>query len=187
MTTKTRVSLSDFLAMPETKPYKELIDGEIVEKAMPGAKHGELTSQLITSLGIYLRSTREAHLQNEVRHADRDHEWVFLPDISVTLKSRRPLPAALMPDGPVEILPDFAIEVLSPEDRPGRLAQRIAYYMRAGVTLLWVVDPEEEQVTIWERGAEPRVAVRSETIDAKPVLSDFTLDLGELFDTLHRA
>jgi Uma2 family endonuclease len=48
MVTRTRVSIDEFLAMPETEPPSELIDGEVVQKAIPNDDHGEITSWLIT-------------------------------------------------------------------------------------------------------------------------------------------
>ncbi len=184
--TKPRVSLEQFLAMEETKPYREYMDGEVIEKAMPNRPHGALVAELIIQLGIYLRLYDVAWLTTELRHLDTEGDWVFLPDVSVTLKSRQPAPPADTP-GAIEVMPDFAIEVLSPDDRPGRTAQRIAYYMRAGVTLLWVIDPEDESVTVWERGAEPRAAHAPDMLEATAVLPGFAVDLEQLFATLHRA
>ena len=184
MTTKPRVSLKEFLALPETKPYLELIDGEVVEKAMPNAMHGTLVSQIIIALGNFLRAEPIARVETEVRHAEHDNEWVFLPDISITKKERRPPPAE--ESGPIEVMPDLAIEVLSPDDRPGRVAQRVNYYLRAGVTLVWIVDPEDESVTVFERGAESRVVTAPDELTGEPVLPGFTLDLGRLFATLHQ-
>ncbi len=184
--TKPRVSLEQFLAMEETKPYREYMDGEVVEKAMPSTSHSTLVIELIIELGNHLRLHPIGRLATELRHLDADAEWVFLPDISVILRSRLAIPPADL-RGAVEVMPDFAIEVLSPDDRPGRTAQRIAYYMRAGVTLLWVIDPEDESVTVWERGAEPRAAHAPDILEATAVLPGFTVDLGRLFATLHNA
>ena len=185
VSTKTRVSLEEFLAMPETKPYKEFVDGEVVEKPMPVPAHGQLVVDLITETNLYVREHPEFRVETEVRHADLDNAWVFLPDISLTRKTRRP-PAVDEPRGPVEVMPDFAIEVLSPDDRPGRVAQRVNYYLRAGVTLVWIVDPEDESVTVFERGAESRVVTSPDELTGEPVLPGFTLDLGRLFATLHQ-
>src|SRR6185437_5132402 len=88
MVTKPRVSLAKYLAMEESKPYLELIDGEVVQKSMPGLKHSTMVVELITELRIYLRASGEARVETELRHIERKDEWVFLPDISVTLKSR---------------------------------------------------------------------------------------------------
>jgi Uma2 family endonuclease len=180
---KTRITLDEFLAQPETKPYREFVDGDVVEKPMPGPSHAALVAELIFLLKGYVRATGVARVSTELRHADVDNEWVFLPDISVTRTGRRPPPADER--GPVEVMPDFAIEVLSPDDQSGRITRRVSYYARAGVTLLWVVDPADESVTVFERGVTPRVARAPEELSAETVLPGFTLDLGRLFASLH--
>ena len=187
MVLKTRTTLAEFLALPETKPYLELMDGEVFEKPMPGRKHSRMTTWLIHLLLGYLEQTGEGFVDNELVHEYPDEEWVFLPDVSVTLSDRFPDAPAESDDGPVEILPDFAIEVVSPSDKPGRLQRKIAHYMRSGVRLLWVIDPETETVTVWEPGALPREYAASERLDARPVLSDFEVDLAQLFAQLHRS
>ena len=185
MKTRERVSLAEFLKLPESKPYLELCDGEVVEKAMPNRRHSQLVSELVIDIGNHLRAHPIARVDTELRHVELETDWVFLPDVSVTLKSRRPTPSA-NDKGPVAVVPDFAIEVLSPDDRPGRLTRRIADYMNAGLTLLWVIDPEDEQVTVWERGAEPR-AVSAGDLSAAPVLPGFSVNLEALFATLHES
>ena len=152
---------------------------------MPMPAHGQLVVDLITETNLYVREHPEFRVETEVRHADLDNAWVFLPDISLTRKTRRP-PAVDEPRGPVEVMPDFAIEVLSPDDRPGRVAQRVNYYLRAGVTLVWIVDPEDESVTVFERGAESRVVTAPDELTGEPVLPGFTLDLGRLFASLRQ-
>ena len=184
MVTKPRVSLAEYLAMEESKPYLELIDGDVVQKSMPGLKHSTMVVELITELRIYLRVSGEARVETELRHIERKAEWVFLPDISVTLKSRiTGTPAET--SGLVDVLPDFAIEVLSPDDQPGRITQRIAHYMGSGVSLLWVVDPEAERVTVWQPGQAPRDLAAPTILSAAPVLASFEVDLSALFARLH--
>ncbi|MEO9254890.1 MAG: Uma2 family endonuclease [Tepidiformaceae bacterium] len=185
MVTKTRVSLEEFLAMPETEPPSELIDGEVVQKISPNFYHGTLTSELITQFKIYLRQTREGVVVNEVRHVVRAEERVFLPDINVTLAGRIPKDRASRLQGPLALTPDFAIEVISPGDNPGRLFERADFYMRTGTSLLWFVDPETESITVYRPGQAPTIHRAGDTIDAHPVLRDFHLDVAGLFATLH--
>ncbi len=186
MAIKTRVSIEEFLSVPERDeaPYLELMDGEVYEKSMGGRKHSRIVTYLIAQLYNYLDRTQEAHVDNELRHADRGAEWVFLPDISVTLSSRNPLSPAESDNGPVEMIPDFAIEVLSPDDRFSRVTRKVSHYMDSGTRLLWVIDPEAEVVTVYEPGQPPRNAAAPEKLSASPMLASFELDLGALFDTL---
>jgi Uma2 family endonuclease len=50
MATPTRLTLQDFLVMPETKPYKEYVRGEVVSKTMPNASHSALVTFLCARL-----------------------------------------------------------------------------------------------------------------------------------------
>ena len=176
MATTTRVTLQQFLAVPESKPYRELVDGEVCEKPMPNQTHGVMVARLIHLLMTHQDTNDTFHIATEVRYADVEHSWVFLPDISVTLNARLPGPARSH-GNPVEVMPDFAIEVLSPEDRPGMVARKITFYRRADVTLLWIIDPETETITVWERGADPYEAPPAIPLSAAPILADFGLDI----------
>jgi Uma2 family endonuclease len=117
----------------------------------------------------------------ELRHLHRPEEWVFLPDIALTLRDRLAGVSFAGDSRPEEALPDFAVEVLSPGDRPGRVQLKVDHYMRAGIRLLWVVYPEEELVAVWEPGKPPRMAGSEGVLDASPVLPGFRVDLAELF------
>ena len=181
MVMKTRTTLEEYLLIPDSKPYHELMDGEVYEKPMPNRRHGKLVVFLIQALANYLERTREAEVVTEVRHHDTDDDWVFLPDINVTLRSRI---AGHSMEGLVTVLPDLAIEVLSPDDRPGRLHRRIEHYMRSGVPLVWVIDPEEERVTVWKPGEPMTSFAPPQTLSAAPVLEAFELDLEELFSRM---
>jgi len=185
MATKTRVSLEEFLAMPETEPASELIDGEVVQKMSPTLYHGRLTSRLISLLDQYLADTHEGSVVNEVRHVNFAEERVFLPDINVTLAGRLPKGPEAGQHGPLSVQPDFALEVISPGDSVGRVLEKADFYMRAGTQLLWLVDPDSETITAHRPGQAPTIHRAPAVINAEPVLRGFTLDVGPLFAVLH--
>ena len=187
MVLKTRVSLETFLAEPERDeaPYLELMDGEVYEKPVGGRIHSRIVSFLMLELGIYLRRTREAWADTELRHSVPGREWVFLPDVSATRQERQSAPPAGSSNAAVEILPDLAIEVLSPDDRFSRITRKVAHYMESGVRLLWVIDPEAETVTVFRPGEPAAVFSAPEKLSATPVLESFELDFEALFASLH--
>ena len=180
MTAPVRVSIDDFLAMEETKPYLELIDGEVVEKAMPNPFHGAMVATLIWKLSNYIEGSKEGRVLTEVRHLQDDEQRIYLPDVSVTLKGRFPRGVQRV----VQVRPDFAIEVLSPDDRAARVLEKVQFYLRAGVQLVWLVDPELRVVFVYRPGVEGEEHRAPETLDAKPVLKDFSLHLADLFAVL---
>ncbi|MGH7754405.1 MAG: Uma2 family endonuclease, partial [Gemmatimonadales bacterium] len=75
--------------------------------------------------------------------------------------------------------PDLAVEVLSPDDRPGEVAAKVADYLRAGAQTVWVVDPESRTVTVHTGGGATRYAAY-ETLDGAPVLPNLSLPVATL-------
>lgn len=168
--------------MEETKPYLELIDGGVVAKAMPGPQHSAAVVELITELRNFLREHPIARVDTELRHLDRREGRVYLPDVSVTLREN-------VGEGevPVEVPPDLAAEVLSPDDRAGRVAERVDFYLRAGTRPVWVIDPELETVSVCRPDAAPTLHRSPSILDAAPVLPGFRLDLGRYFAAIRGA
>jgi Uma2 family endonuclease len=184
MTTPTAervLTLDEFLALPEEKPYREYLRGQVTEKPMPTDLHGSAVVRLIMVFGGHLDTSNEWTVRTEVRHADRSQDWVFLPDVEIRLK------APPQARGAVEGAPPFAIEVLSPDDRPGAWLERVELYMSSGTRLLWIVDPEEEWIRVYRPGEPGRTYRVGETLDARPVLTDFTLDLAAFFARVREA
>lgn len=180
MLTQTRMSLEEFLALPEEKPYREFVRGEVVPKAMPNDYHSELVGEFLFFLKSFVRGSQVARVDTELRHIAREEERVYLPDVSVTRLERWPSER----QNPVEVPPDLAIEVLSPDDRAGNVLDKVDFYLRIGVPLIWVADPEGRSVTVYRPGDAPRFLREPATLDAAPVLPGFELSLEELFAVL---
>ena len=182
MVTLVRTTLAEYFAMEETKPYSELINGEVIQKAMPSPDHSASVIELARQFANYLLESREARVDTEMRHADISEERGYLPDVSVTLRSRFPRGQRR---GAVEIRPDIAVEVLSPDDRPGRVIEKVRFYLRAGVPITWVVDPEGEAIVEYRPGMESIRHTAPAVINAQPVLRAFSLDVGQFFQIVH--
>lgn len=179
MSTKTKLTVDEFLSLPETEPPSELIDGEVVQKVSPNLKHGVLALEVGALLREHVRPRRAGVVGVEVRHLARGIERIYLPDVHVTLTGR--VPSEAWRGGPIEVPPDLAIEILSPDDRASLTLDRIDFYFRVGVRLVWIVDPERGTVGAYRPGQAGTVHRPPEVIDASPVLPDFRLDLATLF------
>lgn len=179
MSTKTRITIDEFLALPETEPPSELIDGEVVQKVSPNLKHSVLALELGALLRDHVRPRRAGIVGVEGRHIARVVGRVYLPDVHVTLAGK--MPAEAWRGGPIDVAPDLAIEILSPDDKASLTLDRIDFYFRVGVRLVWIVDPERETVGAYRAGGAGAIHRPPEIIDASPVLPEFRLDLAALF------
>jgi Uma2 family endonuclease len=92
-----------------------------------------------------------------------------------------------LPDGksPItfgRIVPDLAVEVLSPGDRPRQVAGKIGEYLECGVLLVWVVDPKTQTVTAYQSLSNIQQFTANDTISAEPILPGFTCPVSRFFN-----
>ena len=80
-----------------------------------------------------------------------------------------------------ETPPLLAIEVLSPNDRAGQVLSKINDYLKAGVKLVWLVDPELRRVTVYRPG-QPHVTLKGdEALTGDPALPAYRVQVKSLF------
>jgi Uma2 family endonuclease len=80
-----------------------------------------------------------------------------------------------------DVVPDLAVEVVSPTDSADELEQKIAEYFRAGVQLVWVVHPTQSKIHVYRSPAEISGVSKNDVLDGGTVVPGFRLPLSELF------
>ncbi|HEX4590704.1 MAG TPA: Uma2 family endonuclease, partial [Gemmataceae bacterium] len=93
------------------------------------------------------------------------------------------LPIRTSREGYLETIPDLIGEVRSKNDRPAKVADKVAKYLAAGVRLVWVLDPEPQTVTAHRPDQPPQVFTAGETLTADGVIPDFATPVAGLFQT----
>jgi Uma2 family endonuclease len=163
----------------------ELVDGVLVEKAM-----GYSESLLALWLGSRILEFVNRHHRGLVAGADGmlrlSSRLIRIPDISFVSWNR--LPGRKVPKKPIPTLaPDWAIEVMSKTNTAREMARKRREYFRAGVLLIWEIDPENRIVTVYTDPETGRVYDAAKTLNAAPVLPDFKVSLKELFAELDKS
>jgi Uma2 family endonuclease len=110
-----QLTLDEFLKLPETEPASDFINGEIIEKPMPQAEHSRLQMKLGNVINNVTESQKIAYAFSELRCTFGGASIV--PDLAVFRWDRIPK----TPSGKIvnrfEIHPDWAIEILSPDQK----------------------------------------------------------------------
>ena len=78
-----QLTLEPFLALPETKPASEYIDGQIIQKPMPKGKHSMIQGELIAAISSATKPSKIARAFPELRCSFGGSALV--PDITVFL------------------------------------------------------------------------------------------------------
>jgi Uma2 family endonuclease len=104
------------------------------------------------------------------------------PDVAFVTFERwpkdRPIPAT---DNAWDVVPDLAIEVVSPNDLADEIMEKITEYFQAGVLLVWIVYPQQRLVHVYESPVRIRGFSHADELDGGSVLPEFRLPLANLF------
>jgi Uma2 family endonuclease len=105
-------------------------------------------------------------------------DTVRAPDVAFVSHDRIPDP---LPRGFAPFAPDLAVEVLSPDDKPGEVLEKVADWLKAGTRLVWVIDPDRRSARAYREDGTIEMLPESGVLDGEDVLPGFTCTVGELF------
>lgn len=183
VTASSIITLEEFLAMPETKPASEYIDGKIFQKPMPEGKHSAIQTELSTAINTTLKPPKITRAFPELRCTFGGRSTV--PDIAVFTWDRIPRDDDGSIANAFKIAPDWTIEILSPEQSHTRVIRNILHCLNSGTQLGWLIDPGEQSVLVYYPKQQP--AFFEDTNDDLPIpkfAESFQLTVGELFGWL---
>jgi Uma2 family endonuclease len=132
------VSVEEYLST-SYEPDCDYVDGALEDRHVGEKDHSKLQIRLSSYLHVHRKRWGiSAFTEQRVRVSASRYR---VPDICVTLGE---------PDEQVFAGPPFlCIEILSPEDRAGRMQRKIADYLKFGVRYVWVIDPRTRDAVIY--------------------------------------
>jgi Uma2 family endonuclease len=157
----------------------ELVRGRLIVREPPSSYHGRLAANLVIILGAYVRSRAlgDVFAQDSGFKIASSPDTVRAPDVAFLAAER----AALIPErGYAALAPDFIVEILSPDDRPGEVLAKIGEWLEAGVRLAWVIDPRRREARVYRRDGSVRIAGAADVLDGEDVIPGFTCSLKDI-------
>ena len=96
--------------------------------------------------------------------------------------SWRLFPDRVLPAGQIlEVVPDLAVEILSPSNTKAEMARKRKEYFLGDCKLVWEIDPIKKTVRDYTAPDESRLVRERGTLDGGKVLPGFTLPVAQLF------
>jgi Uma2 family endonuclease len=183
------ITVAEFFELYGDKPYKvEVIDGEVVEMSPTQRDSQRPSHTLYDSLKPYAVQHQLGEVWIEstyVLEADDRTDWVRgsrQPDVSFISRDRIAAhDAKYGMGGPWRLAPDLAVEVISPTDKYSDVLQKITDYLRYGVRLIWLIDPQNRTVQVYTPDAPNGILLRDDaTLAGDPVLPGWSIPVAEL-------
>jgi Uma2 family endonuclease len=163
----------------------ELVDGILVEKTM-GFRDDYFGTRIIYLLMSYLEEHNIGAVAGAQGLIRFKLDLVRVPDVSFIRWDSVDDPDAIEnPAGAfLEYAPDLAVEVLSPSNTQREMEIKLDEYAKAGVKLVWYVDPERKEVDVFPKANAKRKKTvgLGGTLDGGEVLPGFTLPVAKIFE-----
>jgi Uma2 family endonuclease len=160
----------------------EVIDGQRVRIPPMAALSVWIASELLRHLASFTVASIGRTVVEMLFHLPAPVERDRRPDLAVVSYERwakhRAVPYS---GGAWDVVPNLATEVVSPNDEVDELQEKIADYFRAGVQLVWVVHPAQQEIHVYQSRTQITVLTKADTLEGGTVAPGFRLPLAELF------
>ena len=180
MTTKPKLITADeLLLLPDDGSEYELVRGLLTEQMPPpGKAHGVAAMGFGSALYNYSDANDYGTVgDNHGYRLESNPDTVRAPDVAWFAPGH---PAETVGGYP-EQAPDLAVEIKSPRDTPGDVAERAQLWLGFGSQEVWYGDPERTTVTRYRPGQEPEVLGEDEILDGGDLLPGFSVPVWRLF------
>lgn len=173
------------IILPQTEPETEWVRGRPLQKVSPQRTHSRLQAAMTARLDAWAAGRGEVGPEWRFRvEPPGEVRRPLVPDVAYVSNDR----LNSLTDDEIEmppLSPDVAVEILSPDDRRADVDDKIAVYVRAGSSLVIVVDPARRAVELHDlRGT--LLLDESQAIE-HAALPGFSYPVRALFAVLRRA
>ena len=166
----------------QDEPLYEIVNGQRVALPPMSAYATWLASCLHGRLGLYTEDNGlGASVAAMLFVLDAEHDLRRRPDVAFVSTARWPLDRALPMTGDWDVVPDLAVEVISPNDVFKDVLAKVREYFHYGVQVVWVIAPEEQQAYVYDSPVQVRILTGQDELTGGEVVPGFRLPLVHLF------
>jgi len=172
-------------SVPLDEPVYEILNGEVVELPPMSFHANKVASRLLGLMWSHANANNLGEAVSEVLFRlplERDRHRNRRPDVAFVSFQRwaRGKPESYR-DNAWDVVPDLAVEVVSPNDFADELMEKTREYFEAGVRIVWHVYPRQRLVQVYDALTSVRVVGVGGGLDGAPVLPGLTVPLDQVF------
>lgn len=180
MSQRALLTADELLHLNLPNKRTELVRGVLIVREPAGYQHGEVAMNLAASLHTFVKPRGLGRvLAAETGFIlERAPDTVRAPDVGFVSADREPVPR---PIGYAPFAPDLAVEVLSPDDRPGEVLEKVGDWLNAGTRLVWVVDPIRRGARVYRADGSEAQLGADDVLDGEDLLPGYRFRLADVF------
>lgn len=135
---------------PNDGSRQELVRGVVITMPPPRLPHGFVCAKAARLIGNHCDDNNLGFVVSNDTGVLTERHPDTVRGLDVAFWSFARLPT--LPDGYTDILPDLAVEVLSPSNTRRQIEDKISEYLKGGFSTVWVIDPLDRTVTVYRPG-----------------------------------
>jgi Uma2 family endonuclease len=171
------------IVLPKTKPETEWLLDRPVQKVSPTRRHAVL--QLAFALRLKAWAGNRGQVGTEWRFRITPPGEItrpLVPDVAF-LSFERMMALSVAERETPPVAPNIVVEILSPDDRPADVTHKRDLYLAAGVTTIFIVDPDRRTMDVFESDRAHTEFHDTDTYTSGR-FTGLTLSLADLFAEL---
>ena len=157
----------------------ELVRGQLVVREPPSTEHGRLQTNLAYLITDFVRRNQLGVVfgQDTGFRISSNPDTVRGPDVAYVAQDR----AGQIPRrGYAALAPDLLAEIISPEDRPGEILEKVGEWLQAGTKLIWVLEPRRQEVRVYRGDGSLTIVGPDGSLDGEDILPGFCCALADI-------
>lgn len=175
----------DFYRLCQQNPDLKLerdVSGKLIIMAPTGGETGRINSYINLQLGLWNEPTKLGEVFDSSTGFTLPNGAERSPDVSWIEKSRWDSLTRQQKEKFIPLCPDFAIEIMSPTDRPIVVREKMQEYISNGCRLGWSIDRQNQEVKIYRSNPEVDVLKSPLSLSGEDILPGFTLDTSRIWN-----
>ncbi len=183
LTTETKpLTADDLLRLRGQGVRGELIRGVFHKRIAPGGlERGEAAATIGYLMSVFVKPRRLGRVMMGVGVIlERNPDTVRRASVSFVSAQRRPL--GVRNAGYAEIPPELVVEIRSPGDSAAELDEKARMWIRHGVLIVWVVNPDARTVDVYRADGTITALAERDTLDGGAAIPGFSCAASEIFD-----
>lgn len=149
------LTLEEFLALPEGDVNYEFVEGQAVPKVSPKYFHSTLQTALLLLIRAWCKGKGRVGAEWAILLKRQGKDWAPVPDLTYISYER--LPKSWKRNEACPALPELVIEIISPDQTMKEFEDKAKDYFAAGVSRVWVVDPEAISIRVFFSDASSQI------------------------------
>ena len=159
----------------------EVVDGEVVELPPMGIYEGLIASLIDRQLQCYMATRGTGWVVTEILFAfTRLIGNKRRPDLAYVSYDRWPSEKPVPRGNEWDVVPNLAVEVISPTNPANEVLDKLKDYFRVGVDRVWVVHPLQRQIYAYSSARDVQVFTDDSELTEEGLLPGFRLSLSAL-------